>query len=608
MPTEIKKPITINNFLGMFSRKSSHLIGRQFLANSKNISVADGSLAPWKQYTAFANTVTGGVDDHIILAYTTVKADGTEIPLRVREDGSNTHWEWYNSVDEAWDVLLPNLTTAKIPQFADFNTSTQDEVWGCNGTENMTLWTKIVGSVASNTSTVITLNEVAATAGFSSGTIIVDGTEYSYSGISGSTLTGLTGLPTFDANEGVAQAADDSTYSALPKMDILYSNRARMWGAISTKPRLYYSEVGDATNWTTASNPDDPGFRDFVEGEGGLTGISGIKENIFAFKKDLVQLYRLEFPSATTRTSFSQELRRGNSKGAIYKHGIAKIGQEIMYVTETGGIKSIDVNDTDDGFKFDSTTDRIRPTIKNGVFTDARMTWNEKERVLLCAYKADSDSTRNDRIVTVEMVKQDNESLFPALGIMDWTVGGWFDYDGDKLFGSSFEANTFKAFDGFSKDGNAFETIVSTKRFSFGNFTNQKEIDWFLLMGFISQSTTLNLTADYDANGSRASINTTFSGNPDDHPDDKNYIIEGALNTIGAFALGTEPIGGTTEDISELNPFRVIFTMPRSIHPFDLQLTISTDAPGSRYRLDVLSYDVKDAGITVPDTIKKTFK
>jgi len=124
-------------------------------------------------------------------------------------------------------------------------------------------------------------------------------------------------------------------------------------------------------------------------------------------------------------------------------------------------------------------------------------------------------------------------------------------------------------------------------------------------MGFISQSTTLNLTADYDANGSRASINTTFSGNPDDHPDDKNYIIEGALNTIGAFALGTEPIGGTVEDISELNPFRVIFTMPRSIHPFDLQLTISTDAPGSRYRLDVLSYDVKDAGITVPDTIKK---
>ena len=606
LPTEIKNPISITKFRGLKTIKGSHLIGDGDLANSLNISVADESIAPFRMYSLFANRLSTGADLHILHTFTSVKADGTEIVLRVREDGSNTHIEWYNSVDNAWDILLPDLTTAKIPMFADFNTSTQDEVWWCNGTENMTLWTKIVGSVASNTATVITLNEVAATAGFSTGTVIVDGTEYSYSGVSGNTLTGLSGLPTFDANEGVAQAADDSTYSALPKMDILYSNAARMWGAISTKPRLHYSKVGDATDWTTANNPDDPGFRDFVEGEGGITAISGSREDVIVFKRDLVQLYKLIFPTSSSRTSFSQELRRGTSVGAVNQFAVAKIGQTIMYATPNGGIKSIDINNADDGYKFDDVTDNIRPTIKNGVFTSARATWHEKDRVFLLAYKKDSDSSRNDRVIVVERVKQDDGSEVNALGILDWTVGGWFDYAGDKYFGSSFEPNTFKAFDGFSKDGNSFTSIATTKRFSFERgFVRQKEIRWLIITGFITAGTTLNFELDYDSNGTRAHLESSLSGV---NPDGKGYIIEPQLNTIGSFVLGNEPVGGLTENISELNPFRVFFRLPEQHNPFDIQLSAFSDREGARYRLESITWDVKDAGDKVPDKLHRVFK
>ena len=599
---EIKNLVTIDKWYGMYSRKGSHLIGDNFLANSLNVSVADGSIAPFKMYSVFANRVTGG---QITNAFTTVKANGTEIPLRVRDDGTNSHIEWYNSVNETWETLLANQTTGKVPSFADFNTSTQDEVWWCNGTENLTLWTKAVGSVASNFSNSITLNEDAATAGFSAagGTVIVDGTEYPYAAISGNQITGLSGIPDFTVNAGVAEAADDSTYSAVAKMDILVSNNARMWGAISTKPRLYYSEVGNAANWTTGTVPDDPGFRDFVEGEGGITGLAAIQENVIVFKRDLVQLYKLEFPTSATRVSISKAIKQGDSVGAVNHHGIIKIGDEIIYTTSSGGVKSVFLSKEQEAFDFADITDNIRPTIKNGVFTSARATYHEKERRVLIAYKKNSDSTRNDKVIVIEIVKDDNEQYLKALGFLDWTVGGWFKYDSDVYFGSSFISETYKAFDGYSKDGGPFTALASTKRYRFSTSpVQQKEILFMPVTGWISSGTTLKFQLEYDYLGSRALVESELAGTETD------YIIEPQVNVIGAFAMGTEPIGGTMDDIDELNYFKVFFTLPPQHHPYDVQLTVYSDKEGARYKLETISFDAVDAKFVVDGKLKKAFK
>jgi len=603
---ELENLKMINLWRGMYTSKLATQIPDFYLANMLNCSCSDlGGIAPYKQYSKFANELTGV--GRIISSFTLYTSIGGEIPVRVRDDDTYTHLEWYNAVAGVWETLLPNLTTGKPMAYADYNTATQDGVFMCNGVMNYSFWKKAIGSVDSNTATVITLNETASTQGFASGggTVIVNGTEYAYGGISGKTLTGLTGLPAFDVNEGVAEAVDDATYSAVTKFDILAVGDGRVWGAVSTNVRLYYSQVGVGSNFTASTTPDDPGFRDFIEGEGSLTSLAFIRENCIVFKNDLVQLYKLDYPSSTTRVSISKPLRQGDSVGAVNHQGTITVGISVFYTTKNGGIKSVSLSEDTDGFNFEDITDNIRPTLKDGVFTSARSIYFEKEKVMLMAFKKDSGSSQNDRVVAVEFVKDTNEQWSRSLGILDWTVGDWFKYGGDLYFGSSFEPNCFKAFDGYQK-GTAdtpFTALFTTKRYKFSDSSvMQKDLDYLVVTGWIL-SGKLNFQLEYNYLGSMAHLEATF-----DPVVDTQYIIQPDVNVIGAFAMGSEPIGGTLNEIDELNYFQIFFTLPEKHHPQDVQLTCYSDEAGARWKISEIGFNVEDAQMTIPSKYKKTFK
>ena len=114
MPVEFNKPITIRNFKGMFTLFESSNIPDQYVANALNTSFADGSISPVKQYSTFGNQLTTDDDvGRILSSFTATKANGLEVPLRVRDNDTNTILEWYNSVDDEWDTLLAGLTTGK---------------------------------------------------------------------------------------------------------------------------------------------------------------------------------------------------------------------------------------------------------------------------------------------------------------------------------------------------------------------------------------------------------------------------------------------------------------------------------------------------------------
>jgi len=608
---DLKTPYLINKWLGLYTLKGSHLLPKGYLANLKNLSCSDGSISTMKQFTLHGNELTSS--GQITREFTTVRADGTNILLRVRDDGTNSHIEWYNSVADAYETLLPNQTKGLIYGFADFNISTEDQVWWCNGTENMTLWKKIFGSVASNTATVITLNEIAATAGFpSSGTVIVDGVEYTYTGTSGYTLTGLTGLPTFDTDEGVALAADDNTHSGLTKYNILHTADGRMWGASTSGVTLAYSEVGDATNWTAGTNPADPDSIDLVEGEGGITGISSLggnyaDENIFVFKQDLAALYVLEYQSATTRTERLKPIRQGNSMGAVNPLAIEKVGETIFYATRRGGIKSISLSKLQDGFDFDDITDLIRPTIENGVFTSAALGYYEKKKILLMAYKKDSDSTRNDAVIGVELVKDPEAGQYKTITTLDWFVNDWAGYNDNYYFGGSFEPNTFQAFEGYSKNNDPFQTIFTTGRLNFDIPFVQKQIPYLMISGWIAVGSPISLELQYNYRGTMASFSSTI---PDTNPTGYKYITEPQYNLIGSFEMGTEPIGGTLEDIDELNYFTIFFELPFAYHPFDIQLNGYTFSDNTRYKIETIGFmrEEPEKGLVIPSELKRYFK
>lgn len=605
MATEFNKPISITRFRGCYTLKDAALIPDEYLANSLNISCADFSITPFQMYSNFSDQLTG--DDgigRILSSFTAKKTDGTEIPLRLRDNNTNCTLEWYNATADDWETLLGSLTTNTPMAFADFNTATQDYTLFCNGVMNYSVWKKATGTVASNTSTVITLNEAsAATQGFSGsgGTVIVNGTEYAYSGVSGATITGLTGLPTFTANEGVAEAVDDSTYSALPKFIGIVIADGRVWCFIKNSVRLYYSKVGDHTDFTAATQPDDPGVRDFIEGEGSLTAIGAIKENIIVFKPDLVKLFKLEYPSATTRTTRVEELRRGDSQGAVNQDGTITLGESIYYTTPKGGIKSISLSKLTDNFDFNDETDIVRPSLKDGVFTSARATYWEKEKRLIVSFKKNSDSSYNDRCVVIELTKENDNSAAKVIGFLDWQVGSWFKYSNNLYFGGSYEPNCFKAFDGYQK-GTAdapFTALFTTRRYRFSeNPILEKKIPYIAFDGWIMFNK-LKIQVSYNYLGSLSTKEYTF-----DPTVKTDFIVQPDVNVMGAFEMGSEPIGGTLNNIDELNYFRFFIQLPTSLQPTDVQVTVYSEEAGSRWRLNSISFLVEEAGTRIPNKLK----
>ena len=93
-----------------------------------------------------------------------------------------------------------------------------------------------------------------------------------------------------------------------------------------------------------------------------------------------------------------------------------------------------------------------------------------------------------------------------------------------------------------------------------------------------------------------------------------DFIVEPTYNTIGAFEVGTEPIGGTIEEIDELNVFLVFFRLPRQ-KPYNIQLTAYGDGTnvdgttvGNRWAIEQIFVEPKDAERQIPKEKIKYFK
>lgn len=69
-----------------------------------NVKITGNSIEPTKGFKRFGNNLTS--DGKIRDAYTFILADGTEIPVRVRDDDANNVIEWYDSTNATWYILL----------------------------------------------------------------------------------------------------------------------------------------------------------------------------------------------------------------------------------------------------------------------------------------------------------------------------------------------------------------------------------------------------------------------------------------------------------------------------------------------------------------------
>lgn len=156
-----------------------------------------------KQYDAIDATLAGVKSADVW--YTSL---GATIPLRV----ANSKFQFYSTITGTgtWYTLQSSVTlTRYIFDSVWDDTLKKDFLVFVRGSSDLFRWEGGLGLIASTTSNTIVLDRTIAASGMStvSGSVIVNGNTYTYSGSSGSTLTGVSGDPTGEANGSVVYSA-----------------------------------------------------------------------------------------------------------------------------------------------------------------------------------------------------------------------------------------------------------------------------------------------------------------------------------------------------------------------------------------------------------------
>ena len=541
-----------------------------------NMKITGNSCEPVNGFKQFANRLTS--EGRIRDAYTFILRDGTEIPVRVRDDGTNNVVEWYETLNDTWYILLKQ-TKSLNTCFQDYNGSTYNYlIWG-NGTDNYSVWTGnktvLTEALAGGEVSVKVTDNTNFPA---SGTIIYNGTEIAYTAKPDSTtFTVASAHASAGADDGVAQAVDDSTYSGFAQSDIMISSQNRIY-ILHSGARLDYSKEGDALNFTSGANRADGGQEDFPIVGGRGTGLAMKDEYIFIFKDRTVILFKWDYPTNTTKTPNFKHIVVGDGQGAINHKGIANVYDEILYTTERG-IKNLTKNLNTGIWQPGAITDVISETIKDYDFREASSFYDTQNDVFLCACKSDSDQTANNRVIAIWYfyMTDTNGGLQRTYGIsvLDLTADCFFRYDGKLYFGSSMEPNCYELFTGNTRNGATLECVYTDNRNDYGK-KSIKGAGLYYVDGFMKAGTTIKLKFIFD--GGRTGTQEVEIPSTGDH------ISESTLNTLGSYTLGSELLGGLYNDASDLLPFFAVIEL-QSINFFDLQVERKIDEQGGYFKI-----------------------
>ena len=249
----------------------------------------------------------------------------------------------YVVADDVWYVLQSSLTKTRyvFDNWWD-NSLKKDEVLFCNGTADLQMWSGGFGLIASTTANTIVLDRTitASLITAASGTVVVNGTTYTYTGSAGSTLTGVTPNPTGEANgSGVLQSVvvssnkPDSSFLT----DFIKVINNQLYCGSYTSRLIYISSNTDYTNYTVPS-PTVAGSPELITLDGAATGI-GVRQGTAYVSFGTGSWASIVFTDITVGTTLTRKTTVDVKPVAIgqaaYAHEfIATVGDNIVYLAQ----------------------------------------------------------------------------------------------------------------------------------------------------------------------------------------------------------------------------------------------------------------------------------
>lgn len=517
------------------------------------------------------------------------RRDGVEIPVIAH--GTTTR---YLNPDQNRDPLNPEhvgtpdwvlfetgFTNMAPFGFAanDISTNNLNTLIFCNARENYRIWVGAIDVLSSWTSTTMTTASstgVASGLFAASGTIIVSNKnkqrQFTYSGITASTFTGVSPDPNtgfgdgelFVGDEGITQLP--TQYSGAPKGNVLMcTNNARVLvanvlNATSNEPgggQVYGSKVEDPTDFTfsTPRQPGDGFIVSYSQGGGTVTGLSQ-KENVnYIFKPETIQTMSFstdgnDFVIQQPLTSYDE--RTSADEGAVSALAVFRSENTIVFVTPTNVVNTVNRIQNIDYVQTLPISDAIKDTVDTAVFDSQTAGIGYRGRMFISC-KSSNQTDFNDMVLVYNLRYHSWEA--PYFGL---SIASWFVYN-QNLYGCmATSPDVIQMMTGTTdymsttSVGSPIDCQLTLGFRNFGSKDKQKEFDQYYIEGLMQQSGTVNFAITYD---------------------DGNTVRTGTLT-------GTEQgffFNNTTDGAFGLNPF--------GIQTFGPQVIPGTDVIAQKFRL-----------------------
>lgn len=497
------------------------------------------------------------------------------------------------SVDNVWYTLLSGLTKTRYVFDKWWDSSLAHDV--ClfvKGDDDMQMWGGGFALISSTTVNTIVLDRtVVASVLTSSGSVVVNGTTYTYSGSSGSTLTGVSPDPTGEADgSGVLQAVTTSTNTPasgfLSDFIKVINNQVYVGSYLS---RLCYISANDDYTDYVVPSPTVSGSPDLLTLDSTLNGI-GVKNGNAWISFGTSEWAEISFQEITVGSTLT---RKTNVKvapvaklAAAYAHEfIDNDGNNIVYLSKDQQLRTIG--------DFNNSFVNAYPSLSQQVATELSEE-NFSGGGLACIGEFTYITAPVSGKVYLYQVRQavdgNNQVVVERLwhSPFIWNATRVDEIDGVTVVFSNSNPQVYQAWDTdqYYDDSPSDEELpyTSTLAFSYRDLNRRQGLlsfDKVFTEGYITQGTELDLTVNYNYQGATESVEV-----PVNSADRPATLFISSVGSLGDDSLGDTPLGDELDDdmSSDFPKFKNINSLAL-INCFEYQLIYSSSEANSHWEL-----------------------
>lgn len=514
---------------------------------------------------------------------------GNTIMLRMDENGD---LEYYSAQSSAWETLLTGLNGTYPCRFSTVHNGTEliRELLFVNHSAILYSWTGAIGTVASIAAGTITINENIGTAGFlTTGTRTIrikdsGGTwrETVYTGQTGSVFTVSTDLTafTFSANAIVTQVVrqnantpasgytndtiitlQNHVYIGSHSSSVVYMSKSTNYADFSfSSPRI------PTEGWQFTLDDFNVGFKTNIGGNG-LESIVMFAENDW--------LYRVEFQETATsvivETAKVKPIIVASGQGAKSQELIAKMGNSIVYINKYNELVEVGQFENFSTLGQQPISDPIRPDFTAANFTGGSIRF-----------------IRNNLYITAPVSNKMFILSFreTAQGITSFwqppqtiPVGMLSDYNGVLIGHAYAVTESYALFTGTNDNGQAIQFKAHFAYQNDGAREKLKNFNKYFTEMYMSENAEVTHKLIFEYLGARSIQEYTYLGT-----DTQNIFDPNPSASLGVNALGTTPLGGYINEISNFKKYRRIKPVT-PVDYFEYQVRYEMDTIDARFQI-----------------------